>query len=55
MSYETVLIVFLVFSIPAFILVMARLVMLKRQERAEQADLDIVFSMHKDDSRGMSL
>jgi len=49
MSYETALIVFVVFSIPAFILVMARLVMLKRQEKAEQADLDIVFSLHQDD------
>ena len=55
MSYETALIIFLVFSIPAFILVMARLVMLKRQEKAEQADLDVVFSMHKDDSHRMSL
>lgn len=50
MSYDTALTLFIIFSIPAGILVIARLVRLKRRERAEQADLDVVFSHHKEDS-----
>lgn len=50
MSYDNALTLFIIFSIPACILVVFRLIRLKRQERAEQADLDMVFSHHKEDS-----
>ena len=50
MSYENALNLFVIFLIPACILVVFRLVRLKRRERAEQADLDTVFSHHKEDS-----
>lgn len=55
MSYESVVVLVIVFSIPAGIFLVTSLIRLKQQEESAQAKLDAVFSSHKDDGRRMSL
>ena len=50
MSYESAVVLVIIFSIPTGIFLVTRMIRLKQQEKDDQADLDIVFSSHKDDS-----
>ena len=50
MSYESAVVLFIIFLIPAGIFVATSFIRLRQHEKDEQAELDIVFSTHKDDS-----
>lgn len=54
MSYESAVVIFVVFLIPTGIFVVTRMIRLKQQEKSEQAELDMMFSSHEDDRGDMT-
>ena len=50
MSYESAVVLVIVFSIPAGFLAIIRFIRLRQQDKAGQADLDMIFSSNTDDS-----
>jgi len=50
MSYESAVVLCIIFSIPAGIFLVTRMIRLQQQEKAEQTELDLMFSSRKDDS-----
>ena len=51
MSYESAIVLFIVFMIPAGIYLVTSVIRLRQHEKEEQAEMDIVFSQHKNDWR----
>ena len=54
MSYESAVVIFIVFLIPTTIFVITRVIRLRREEKAEQADMALMFSSKKDNSGKIS-
>ena len=46
MSYESVIVLFIVFLIPAWIFVVTRVIHSRQNQKDEQAELDLVFSTY---------
>lgn len=55
MSYESAVVLVIIFSIPAGFLAITRLIRLRQQAESEKAELDLIFSSPKDDGSGVSL
>ena len=51
MSYESAVVVFTVFLIPAAIFVITSVIRLRQHEKEEQAELDVIFTTRKDGYR----
>ena len=49
MSYASEIVLFIVFLIPAGIYAVTRLISLRQHEKEEQAELDLIFTNHKQD------
>lgn len=49
MSYEAAVVLFLVFLIPAAIFVVTSVIRLRQLGKEERAELDMIFSSHKED------
>jgi len=50
MSYESVVVIFIVFMIPAGIYLATRIIHLRQDQKDKQAQLDYIFSTHKKDT-----
>ena len=50
MSYESAVVLVVVFSIPAGFLAIIRLIRIRQQEKLEQTELGLIFSGDKDES-----
>ena len=55
MGYESAVVLVIVFSIPAGILLMTRMIRLQQLKKTEQAELDLMFSTHQHDSNHFSV
>ena len=49
MSYASEIVLFIVFLIPSGIYAVTRLISLRQHEKEEQAELDLIFTNHKQD------
>ena len=53
MSYESAIVLFIIFLIPAGIFLVTSIMRLQQHEKEEQAELDLIYSTHKKDSGNM--
>ena len=51
MSYESAIVLFIVFLIPAGIYLVTSIIRIRQYEKEEQTELDLIFSSHRDDSK----
>ena len=50
MSYESAIVLFIIFLIPAGIYLVTSIMRLQQNDKDEHAELDMIFSSHKKDS-----
>ena len=51
MSYESAIVLFIIFLIPAGIFLVTSFMRLCQHEKEERAELDLIFSTHKNDKK----